>query len=141
MICCCQVTKIFSTRYGSAIASCAWGPCNFGPFTDLAISVLRDMSMNTVLTQVLTSLCSRLQRSFMRRTGVTISEYWNFIIHQNFSEFLQPLRDLRTQRFTLFLRGFLFIGFGILLAWVSSGRPDLSSTVVDTCTGEMSLSV
>ena len=25
--------------------------------------------------------------------------------------------------------------------WLSSGRPDLSSTVVDTCTGEMSLSI
>ena len=27
----------------------------------------------------------------------------------NFPEFLQPLRDLRTQRFTLFILGFLFI--------------------------------
>ena len=30
-------------------------------------------------------------------------------------------------------------GFWRLLAWVSSGCPDLSSTEVDTCTGEMSL--
>ena len=41
MICCYQVTKIFSTRYGFAIASSARGPCNFGPFTDLAIPVFR----------------------------------------------------------------------------------------------------
>ena len=47
-------------EYGFAIASSAWGPCNFGPFTDLAISVFREMSINTVLTQILTSLCSRL---------------------------------------------------------------------------------
>ena len=40
-ICCYQVTKIFSTRYGSAIASSARGSCNFGPLTDLAISVFR----------------------------------------------------------------------------------------------------
>ena len=52
--------KIFSTRYGFAIASSAWGPCNFGPFTDLAISVFTEMSINTVLTQILTSLCSGL---------------------------------------------------------------------------------
>ena len=56
VICCYQVTKFFSTEYGSAIASSAWGPCNFGPFTDLAILVLREMSINIVLTQILTSL-------------------------------------------------------------------------------------
>ena len=55
VVCCYQVTKIFSTRYGSAIASSA-GDCNFGPFTDLAISVVMEMSINTVLTQILTSV-------------------------------------------------------------------------------------
>ena len=55
VICCYQVTNFFSTRYGFAIASSAWGPCNFGPFTDLAISVFREMSINTVLTQIRTS--------------------------------------------------------------------------------------
>ena len=60
VICCYQVTKIHSTKYGFAIASSARGPCNFGPFTDLAISVFKEMSLNTVLTQILTSLCSRL---------------------------------------------------------------------------------
>ena len=35
---------------------------------------------------------------------------------------------------------FLFV-FGILLAWVSSGLPDLSPTNSDTGTGEMSLLV
>ena len=46
-----KVTKFFSTRYGSAIASSAWGPCNFGPLTDLAISVSSEVSFNTVFTQ------------------------------------------------------------------------------------------
>ena len=40
VICGYQVTNIFCTRYGFAIASSALGPCNFGPFTDLAISGL-----------------------------------------------------------------------------------------------------
>ena len=45
MIGCNQITEIYSSRYGFAIASSAWGPCNFGPFTDLAISVFREMSI------------------------------------------------------------------------------------------------
>ena len=52
---CCKITKIFCTRYGSANASSARGSCNFGPFTDLAISVFREVSINTVLTQIRTS--------------------------------------------------------------------------------------
>ena len=56
VICCYQVTKIFSTRYGSANASSARCPCNFSPLTDLAISDFGEMSINTVLTQILTSL-------------------------------------------------------------------------------------
>ena len=78
--------------------------------------------MNIVFTQILTSLCGRLQRSFMRRTGVRASLQWNFIIHQSFSEFLQPFRDLRitTGHPVPSLFPFLF-GFGILLAWVSLG--------------------
>ena len=50
VICCYQVNKIYSSRYGFAIASSAWCPRNFGPFTDLAISVFREMSINTVST-------------------------------------------------------------------------------------------
>ena len=51
MICCYQVTKIFCTRYGSAISSSARGLCNFGPLTDLAISVFGEMNIDTVLTK------------------------------------------------------------------------------------------
>ena len=54
VFCCYQVTKFVSTRHGFAIASSAWGPCDFGPFTNLAISVSWEMSTNTVLTQILT---------------------------------------------------------------------------------------
>ena len=34
-----------------------------------------------------------------------------------------------------------YLVFGVLLAWSTSGFTDLSSTAIDTCTGEMSLSV
>ena len=56
VICCNQITKIFCTKYGSANASSARGPCDFGPLADLAISVFREVSINTVLTQIPTSL-------------------------------------------------------------------------------------
>ena len=46
--CCCQITKIFCTKYDSTNASSARGPCNFGPLTDLAISVFREVSVNTL---------------------------------------------------------------------------------------------
>ena len=49
MICCNQITRIFCTRYGSANASSALGPYDVGPLADLAISVFREVSINTVL--------------------------------------------------------------------------------------------
>ena len=53
--CCYQITKIFCSKYGSADASSARGPCNFGPLADLAISVFREVSFYTVFTQIRTS--------------------------------------------------------------------------------------
>ena len=54
----------------------------------------------------------------MRRTGVWVSVFRNSIIHQFFSDFLQPLRDFRTcstrvgkQRVSPFYHGLLFICF------------------------------
>ena len=78
VFCCYQVTKFFSTRYGSTIASPAWNPCNFCPLADLAFSVFWEMSSNTVLTQILTSLEFALWRHFMRRTGVRDSMFRKF---------------------------------------------------------------
>ena len=60
VICCNLFTKKFCTRCGSANASSAWGPCNFCPLPDLAISVFREMSLNTVFTQIRTSRRRRL---------------------------------------------------------------------------------
>ena len=141
MICCYQVTEIYSSKYGFAIASSAWSPCNFGPFTDLAISVFREMSLNTVLTQILTSLDCGLQRNFMRRSGVRppcngISSSTKFSLnscsHSGISE--------SPHGFPRYIVVSFLFGFGISLGWISSGFPDLSSTNSDTGTGEMSLS-
>ena len=52
---CNQITTFFCTKYGSAIASSARGPCDVGPVADLAISVFREVSINTVFTQIHTS--------------------------------------------------------------------------------------
>ena len=52
VICCNRTKKNFCTRYGSANASSARGPCNFGPLADLAISVFKEVSINTVLTKI-----------------------------------------------------------------------------------------
>ena len=65
VICCYQVTKIFCTRYGSANASSARSPYNFGPLTDLAIWDFREVNVNNVFTQNHTSRRRRLQRWFM----------------------------------------------------------------------------
>ena len=48
----------------------------------------------------------------MRRTGVRVSAFRNSIIHWIFSEFLQPFRYVRTQRFAPFwIVVFVFIWF------------------------------
>ena len=111
VICCYQITKIFSTRYGFAIASSAWGPCNFGPSTDLAISVFREMSFShSAYPNPHVSLLSapkKLHEKNWRESLLVM----NFIIHQIFLEFLQPFRDLRIQRVTPFYRRFFFICF------------------------------
>ena len=60
VICCNQITKHFCTRYDSANASSARGPCNFGPLADLAISAFREVSVNTMFTQIRTSRRRRL---------------------------------------------------------------------------------
>ena len=60
VICCNQTIQIACTRYGSANTSSARSPCNFGPFTDLATSVFRKVSINTVFTQIRTSRSQKL---------------------------------------------------------------------------------
>ena len=125
----------------------------------LVILVLWQISQFRSLGKWVSTLClhksSRLLNVGSKDTSweelAWVSMFWNFVIHQIFSDFSQPLRDFRActtwvgkQRVDLFPLGFLFylfFDFYFLFAWSISGRPDLSSTVVDTVTGEMSLSV
>ena len=50
-ICCNQITKISCTKYDSANASSAWGLVILSS-DDLAISVFREMNINTVFTKM-----------------------------------------------------------------------------------------
>ena len=144
VICCYGVTKISTTKYGSTIASPARSPSNFGPLADLAISVLKEMRINNVFTHILTFRRRALQRYFTR-TGVWVSVFRNFIVHQFFSEFLQPLRDFRActtwvgkQRVAPFPQQ-RASPFRVSFDWVLD--VDRWTTVVDTVTGDLSLSV
>ena len=120
----------FSTRYGSTIASSPRGPCNFSPLADLAISVFRRMSINTVFKQILTLLEYGLWRWFVSRIGVRVSVFWNFVIHQIFPEFLQPLRNFRIYRVSPFPQqrvspffSCFFLFFWIFICLVNIGWP------------------
>ena len=44
----------------------------------------------------------------MRGTGVWVSAFRNSVIHQIFSEFLQPFQDFGTKRVSPFFRGYRF---------------------------------
>ena len=92
VICCDQITKIFSTRYGSAIASSARSPWNFGPLTDLTISVFRRSECKHCVYPNLHFSQAYSLKWFMRRTGVRVSVFRNSVIHKIFSEFLQSFR-------------------------------------------------
>ena len=130
VICCYQVTKIFSTRYGSTIASPARCPCNFCPLADLEISVLREMSMNTLFyTNPHVSWMWALKTLHERNLREIMSK--NFIIHQIFCEFLQPLQDFRIlpvspfpqQRVSTFFLWFFFICFWNFTGLINIGSP------------------
>ena len=82
--------KLYSSRYGSANASSARGPCTYGPLTDLAISVFKGNEYQHFVypnPHVLASIGSK-------------DDSWeelacDSIIHEICSEFLQPFRPVR----------------------------------------------
>ena len=55
LICCNQITKILYTRYDSAKTSSARRPRQLCLQADLAISIFREVSINTVFIQIHTS--------------------------------------------------------------------------------------
>ena len=83
-----QVTKMFRSRHDCASMSSARSPCNFRPQPDVTISVLREVSEDTVLTRY--HSCSRLEKWFLRRTG-SVSVFRDITIYQFMPELLQPI--------------------------------------------------
>ena len=79
VICCYQVTNIFSTRYGFPIASSAKGPCYLDPHADVAVSVLREVIINTVLARY--HISWRLWSWLTRRTRGYVPLSWNTSIN------------------------------------------------------------
>ena len=68
VICCHQVTKICCSRCGCVSAFSTKRPCNFGPLTDLAISVLREVFKDAVLTgyHIFEGSCLRVHRLMLK---------------------------------------------------------------------------
>ena len=85
VICCYQVINIFCSRYGSASAFSARSPRYFGPHAELAIFVLREMSINTALARY--HSCSQLWSWFTRRSRGCVPMNWNTFIHKILRKF------------------------------------------------------
>ena len=123
VICCYQVTKIFCTKYGSAIASSSRSPCNLGPLTDLAVSVFREVSIHCDYPNRHFSWLWALKRLHEKNWRVWVSAFRDSIIHEIFSKFLQPFRNVGTQRvspfFLVVLVCICFWIFGWLGQWVA----------------------
>ena len=117
MICSNQITKIFCTRYDSDNASSARGPCDFGPQTDLAISVFRCVSIKHCLPKsaLLAGVgskdgtweelpCESLRSGTLSSTRFSL----NSCSRSGMSEFN---RSLRSKSRSSFLFGFGFWGW------------------------------
>ena len=101
MICCYQITKIFSTKYGSTIASLARGPFNFCPLADLEVSVFREMIFNTLFTQILTSFLNVGSKDVVGESkclGTLTLEFSITLVHPFLPGFKQILRQLLVLR-------------------------------------------
>ena len=98
--------------------------------------------MNIVFTQILTSFGSALKKLHEKnwRESLPVLEFHH---PPNFPCILAAIPESQNRQNTTghpVLSWSLFYWFWELLAWSSSGLPELSSTSSDTGTGEMSLS-
>ena len=115
VICCCQVTKIFCTKYGFASASSPQGPCDFAPFTDLAISVSREVSKNVMSTRyhfcshsgvsIFYSILTRGLRFYL------FLNFWVGLVNRSLRSFLSTCElDTSTEWESIPLRSSLVVG-------------------------------
>ena len=108
VICCYEVTKFLCPRYWFASSPSAKSPCNVGPLAYFAISVFREMSINTVL------LGSHFQRIFRISVMRHVGGCWHFYIFEIICELLQPLGEVSQALplgSPLKKKTFLFCGF------------------------------
>ena len=138
---CTQITKIFCTRFDSTYTSSARSLCDLGPLAELAISVFREVSKNTLFTQILTSRRRGLSRWFMRGTGVWVSAFRKLCHPRDFLWILAAISACQNT-ISRFYRGFVLFGFGILVGLFNnssdvsevngSPRSYLSTHLLDT---------
>ena len=141
VICCNQITRIFCTRYGSANASSARGPHDVGPLADLAISVFREVSINTVLPKstLLVGVGSKdgsweeLACESQRSRTLSYTRFsLNSCSHSGMSEYNGSHRSISWSSF--------LYDFELLVRLVNgSPRSFLSTCSLDTDTGEESV--
>ena len=135
MICCYQITKFFCTKFDSANTSSARSICDFGPLAILAISVFREVSINTVFTKSTLLVgsndgsreelaCESLRSGTLSSTRYSL----NSCSHSRISEQNGSLRSFSWSSFS-----FSF-GFGVGLE-NGSPRSFLSTCSLDTDTG------
>ena len=102
--------RMFPLGHDCTSAFSATSPCCFCSQADVAISVLREESINTVLARY--HFSSRLWSWFMRGTRGCVPMSWNTFIHKILRKFFWPFWQI-TQRVTPYpLVVFIFI-------WVS----------------------
>ena len=139
VVCCYQVTEVYSSRYGFAIASSAWA---------FVILVCLQISQFRSLGKWVWTLClPKSSRLFVVGSQETswkelaweppcngISSSTKFTLnscnHSGISESHGLPRSIVVS---------FWLVFGISFAWISSGFLDLSSTNSDTGTGDISL--
>ena len=84
VICCHQITELFCKRCCFANASSARSPCHLGSQAYFAISVFREVSMNTVIPEC--HFC----RTFRTRVMRNVCGCTHFCIFEIISELLKP---------------------------------------------------
>ena len=88
VIYCHQVTKIFRSKFGCASAFSARSPSYLGSHANVAVSVLREVSVNTVLARY--HFSSVLWSWLTRRTRGRVPMSWNTFIHKILPKLFYP---------------------------------------------------
>ena len=116
--------QFFCSRYVCACAFSARSPCNLGCHADLAIFVLREASVNTVLARY--HFCSRLWRWFTRRTRGCVPVSWNTFFYKILRKFFWPFWQItqRVSPYGLIVSIFMCFFFRFLLVH-ATGLPIL----------------